>query len=608
VIKIVKKVIVFTLILVILLNSIVIQKQKYYVYADVLVLPGLTIKMLACLLAALGVYAASEIDYVKLYNVAVDMIDDVKYLGAIARNAIVNRVIPNVKGYYEDIMEWIQSLNISENFRDINIGTTGAIPVQGVTVSHGEIRVNITGNTQVMQIGGTFIKAEKRQWVEWPCYDIYCKQDLEDGWAEIGFIDGNQLILRESDDWGNYILYDVYYYNEVLEVEDYAYCSILVPLEYEPVEYLPGVPVDVTLKKVKDIGLESTEIGLIVDGYYTGEFDTWQEYLDYLNDIASVDNYWLERFMEEYDINYTDVITPDIGLERIPLDELESYPDIPGVDNPIDIPMDPTVPVGEIVIPDEQVLEETIPEDSVVPGLGLIIRLLRYIGNALKIAILTPVNVIKEGVISMYDVVREIPGYIEGVIDSVREIPGQIVDAVEDWFGRVMEKMREIAEKLGTLPEQIADAIEGFWSDVREKVGEIADAIEGFWSDVREKVGEVADNVVAIPGQVVEGVTGVIDDVKGWFEGLLVPTLEIDLSPLQVGTIKEKFPFSIPWDMQRILGQLVDEPEVPKWTAEILGEELVIDFATFEPLAKIVRWAVVIMFVIGLIKFYSMFI
>ena len=534
------------LILVILLNSYVYQKN--YAYADVLVLTGLSIKMLACLLAALGIYAASSIDYVALYNVAVETIENVKYLGAMAKNLIVNRVVPNLTGYYEEIMEWMQSLNISDTFKYFTIGTGEPISVQGVPVpvNDSDIRIKITGDTKVFQIGGTFLKAEQRSWVDEPCYDLFWKQDVNIGWEGLGVINSDELVLKEIEYWDDFKVYEVYYYYEVYNTDISAWCELTVPLTYEPVDYLPGESIDVRLRKVKDIGLEGTQIGVIVDGYYTGEYETWQEYLDYLNEVDSVNYDWYERLLEEYNVNYTDVITPEIGLEYIPLEQVEDYPAIPGVDTPIDIPLDPSLPIDipgdiSISIPDETVLEETIPEDSVVPGLNLITRLLRYIANAIKLGILAPVNILKEIALSMYDVVRDIPGQIVG-------------------------------------------------------------GIEGIWSGVTTKVGEIADYVTALPGHI----TGVMDDVKLWFEGLLVPTLQVDIEQLKVETIKEKFPFSLPWDIQRIIEELADVPEVPNWTVNILGNELVLDFAVFEPLAKIVRWAVVIMFIVGLIKLYMM--
>lgn len=545
-IKILKKVIVFTLILVILLNSYVYHKN--YVYADVLVLTGLSIKMFACLLAAMGIYAASSIDYVALYNAAIDMYDNVKYLGAMAKNLVINRIVPNVKGYYENIMEWMKSLDIGQYFDYITIGTTEPIPVIGVPVpaNDSEIRVKITGDIQYFQIGGTFLKAEQRSWVDEPCYDLFWKQDVNIGWEGLGVINSDELVLKEIEYWDDFKVYEVYYYYDRYGTDISAWCELTVPLTYEPVDTLPGEPIDVRLRKVKDIGIESTQIGVIVDGYYTGQYDTWEEYLEYLNSVDSVNYDWYERFIDEYNINYTDVITPDITLDYIPLEEVEEYPAIPGVDAPIDIPLNPSLPVdipGDIIIdvPDEAVLDEPIPEDSVVPGLGLITRLLRYIANAIKKGILSPVNVLKEIAAAIYNVVRDIPGQIVG-------------------------------------------------------------GIEGIWSGVTTKVGEIADYVTAIPGHI----TGVMDDVKVWFEGLLIPTIEIDLEPLKVETIKEKFPFSLPWDMQRIIEELAAEPEVPRWEVAILGNELVLDFSVFEPLAKIVRWAVVIIFVVGLIKLYAM--
>lgn len=523
------------LILAILLNSYIYQKN--YVYADALVLTGLSIKMLACLLAAMGIYAASSIDYVTLYNAALETIENVKYLGAMAKNLIVNRVVPNVTGYYEEIMEWMQSLNIGQYFDYVTIGTGEPIPLQSVSVTpnDSEIRIRINGDIQYFQIGGTFLKAEQRSWVDTPCYDLFWKQDIDIGWEGLGVINSDELVLKEIEYWDDFKVYDVYYYYQGSSSDIYAWCQLTVPLTCEPVDYLPGESIDVRLRKVKDIGLEGTQIGVIVDGYYTGEYDTWQEYLDYLNSVDSVDYDWYERFTDEYNVNYTDVITSDIALDYIPLEQVEECPAIPGVDTPIDIPLNPSVPVDipsdiPIDIPDEVVLDEPIPEDSVVPGLNLITRILRYIANAIKKGILAPVNLLKEIALSIYNLVRDIPGKIEGVLDSV----------------------------------------------------------------------------MALPGNIINGVTGVIEDVKVWFEGLLVPTLEIDLEPLKVETIKEKFPFSLPWDMQRIIEELAAEPEVPRWTVNILGNELVLDFAVFEPLAKIVRWAVVIMFIIGLIKLYAM--
>lgn len=284
------------LILVMLLNSYV-----YNAYADALVLTGLSIKMLACLLAAMGIYAASAIDYIALYNVAINMYDNVKYLGAFAKNLIVNRVVPNITGYYEEVMQWMQSLDIGGYFSYVTIGTTEPIPVRSVPLSQNdsEIRVKIIGDSQVLQIGGTFLKAEQRSWVDTPCYDLFWKQDINVGWEGLGVINSDVLVLKEIEYWDDFKVYDVYYYYEGTSRDIYAWCQLTVPLIYDTVDYLPGESIDVRLRKVKDIGIESTQIGVIVDGYYTGQYDTWQEYLEYLNSVDSVNYDWYERFLDE---------------------------------------------------------------------------------------------------------------------------------------------------------------------------------------------------------------------------------------------------------------------------------------------------------------------
>lgn len=71
--------------------------------------------------------------------------------------------------------------------------------------------------------------------------------------------------------------------------------------------------------------------------------------------------------------------------------------------------------------------------------------------------------------------------------------------------------------------------------------------------------------------------------------------------------IKNKFPFSIPWDLKNAITSLMATPKAPKWTIDFDrayftgGGQVEIDFAQFEPWAKIVRWGVLIIFNITLI-------
>lgn len=68
-----------------------------------------------------------------------------------------------------------------------------------------------------------------------------------------------------------------------------------------------------------------------------------------------------------------------------------------------------------------------------------------------------------------------------------------------------------------------------------------------------------------------------------------------------------KFPFCLPWDLKNAISLLVASPIPPKWTFSfpsnifIGGGEITVDLAQFEPWAKVSRWAMMIIFNLGLI-------
>lgn len=72
-------------------------------------------------------------------------------------------------------------------------------------------------------------------------------------------------------------------------------------------------------------------------------------------------------------------------------------------------------------------------------------------------------------------------------------------------------------------------------------------------------------------------------------------------------TLKNKFPFSIPWDLKNAIASLVATPEAPRWTINfdaryfVGGGQIVIDFTQFEPWAKVIRWGLLIIFNLFLI-------
>lgn len=77
--------------------------------------------------------------------------------------------------------------------------------------------------------------------------------------------------------------------------------------------------------------------------------------------------------------------------------------------------------------------------------------------------------------------------------------------------------------------------------------------------------------------------------------------IRIDWSPLLKIDVTDKFPFSLPWDLKRIIEMLRAGREAPVWELPIKNEVIVIDFNNFEEIARIARSFNVIIFVVILI-------
>lgn len=128
----------------------------------------------------------------------------------------------------------------------------------------------------------------------------------------------------------------------------------------------------------------------------------------------------------------------------------------------------------------------------------------------------------------------------------------------------------------------------------------IDDLVEKNFRNVEEK--NYSDTLdPSVPGDNTDTGGGTID--------YDVPTdITLDFSPLMAfgDTLTGKFPFCIPWDIKRSIESLVASPKAPRWTIEfdtdyfVGGGSFTIDFAEFEELAKIVRWAIMIIFSMGL--------
>lgn len=77
--------------------------------------------------------------------------------------------------------------------------------------------------------------------------------------------------------------------------------------------------------------------------------------------------------------------------------------------------------------------------------------------------------------------------------------------------------------------------------------------------------------------------------------------ININWDPLFNINIKDKFPFSLPWDIKKVVEMFIAEREAPVWELPLKDETIVIDFNNFEELARITRLFNTIIFVVILI-------
>lgn len=91
----------------------------------------------------------------------------------------------------------------------------------------------------------------------------------------------------------------------------------------------------------------------------------------------------------------------------------------------------------------------------------------------------------------------------------------------------------------------------------------------------------------------------ILDFLKSIFE--IPDDVRLDFNPFLNIPIKEKFPFSLPWDIKNSINTLAADKKVPVWELPLLDEEIVIDFNDFEDWAMITRSFLSIIYVVFLI-------
>ena len=90
-------------------------------------------------------------------------------------------------------------------------------------------------------------------------------------------------------------------------------------------------------------------------------------------------------------------------------------------------------------------------------------------------------------------------------------------------------------------------------------------------------------------------------DTPSWLPSFPSFGEELDFSPLYMTNIKDKFPFSLPWDFKNLINMFDVDPVAPKFEVPFLGNNITLDFSYFEEWATIIRFFILISFNVTLI-------
>lgn len=162
----------------------------------------------------------------------------------------------------------------------------------------------------------------------------------------------------------------------------------------------------------------------------------------------------------------------------------------------------------------------------------------------------------------------------------------------------------------GNVPDAIIKDGDTVWHDTKTNTdtniwdGSVTDSITG---DTVPDVGENAGTAEGEAGAVDAGDLPAETDIEN------VPSRGIVWTPLvqSAQDLTERFPFSIPWDLQRMLSIFNTDPETPKFDIDIkkyveidgktMGMKWTLDFSFLDPLAAVGRWFLIIVFDIAMI-------
>ena len=175
-----------------------------------------------------------------------------------------------------------------------------------------------------------------------------------------------------------------------------------------------------------------------------------------------------------------------------------------------------------------------------------------------------------------------------------------------DWDTNVEDKKEGTGDLPLPIPGNLGDLVGKNPSDVWDKNYE-----NGLVGNGNLSIPDVDNPSIGIGGSTsfpdvsVENPPTDIPDVENPPVGVIPPFPSfgnsLDFSPMYLTNINEKFPFSLPWDIGRLIEKFDIEPKAPIFKVPIFTSEIELDLTIFDEWANIVRFFVLIGFVLSLI-------
>lgn len=152
--------------------------------------------------------------------------------------------------------------------------------------------------------------------------------------------------------------------------------------------------------------------------------------------------------------------------------------------------------------------------------------------------------------------------------------------------------------------------------DLSSLVGQTSD---NFWTNTDNLVGNSditvpnvnnpsisLDGTISFPNTNIDTDNPSIPDINNPSVDGIFPAFpsfgdSLDFSPMYLTNVTEKFPFSLPWDIGRLIQKFDVEPVAPVFEVPIVSETITLDLTEFSELASIVRFFVLIGFILALI-------